>query len=108
MTKELKQSFLLSLRSGRYVQCTGRLSKGPNTYCALGLLGLCAELTINSTGTEFNESQDNGSEDDDSYFALYKYISKVICNELWEMNDLDKMSFADIADWVETNIETSN
>lgn len=105
MTRELKQSFLLALRSGRYVQCTGRLSKGPNMYCVLGLLGLCAGLTINDIGTEFTESKDIGSY---SYCALNKYLSEDICNELWEMNDLDNKSFTDIADWVETNIETSN
>ncbi len=103
MNKELKDKWINALRSGNYKQGLGRL-KYNGEYCCLGVL--CeisgrvefdktagnvryANYDCNSVPTEFLESL--GLE--------YKYITR-----LWRMNDFDKLTFDQIADYLSKEV----
>ena len=90
MDATLKAQWVAALRSGAYRQ--GRVSlytPGDDTYCCLGVLCKIA----------------GGSPKEASGYSITNpLLGDKIEQILWTMNDTKKKSFAEIADWIETNV----
>lgn len=82
MDPNVKTLWLKALRSGNYKQGYMKLRSG-DRFCCLGVLR--HELNIRE-------------------FDLVYFVHPDIQVRLVGMNDVDKWSFARIADWIETNI----
>ncbi len=92
ITRDFKDRWLKGLRAGRYEQ--GRLDlERDGKYCCLGVA--CA---VNGFSTKV--CHENGG-----YFQLIQNgVDAQTQQVLWMMNDGQKASFADIADWIEVNL----
>lgn len=93
MKADMRTAWLTGLRSGGYSQIRGQF-KDAGGYCCLGVLSETCNLGVIN---EYGFSVEDG----------YETIAKVIgreCQDLWELNDRRKWSFAKIADWIEANI----
>lgn len=91
MEAELKSKWVEALRSGKYEQGRASLRSG-GKYCCLGVLCAVAGLEISTDG----ENVDGG----------YGPITElgVRTDTLWWMNDQEKKSFTEIADYIEKNL----
>jgi hypothetical protein len=104
----LKEKYLEALRSGDYNQIRTQLGgtddDGNCGHCALGVLCVVAGYGISEGGIEI---LDPNTEDGyaDGYQPLYKIISTADVTNIWMMNDSEKKSFAEIADYVEEEVE---
>src|SRR5579859_5395879 len=99
ITEELKTEWVEALRSGKYVQGTGYLRDANEQFCCLGVL---ADI-INPTAwgkVEFNAYMFKNSFATLSADILPRDIQEV----LYTMNDHDKKTFIEIADYIETNL----
>lgn len=115
MTPELKSAWTAALRSGQYVQGRSHF-KHParDEYCCLGVLCAVAGAPFR---VPYGETHP-GVEHDNWEFVkgqLRVGVDYPECMEhqgcrvsahtkLWWMNDLDKKSFSEIADWIDENI----
>lgn len=104
MTKEIKAKFLEALRSGDYKQHTGQLRDwNSNKYCCLGIYCLVRGLQISDDGRQVV-----GNEEDKypllNYDPLNEELGQENVRQMYVLNDREKKSFAEIADWVEENI----
>lgn len=109
MDKELKQKWIDALRSGKYEQGTGSLEDN-GKYCCLGVLAVVGELAERrahspSGRTHFywGDGVFTSSTFPDSA-CLKVGLWNGVYGMLMHMNDSDKKSFAEIADWIEENI----
>lgn len=93
MDPDLKNKWVEALRSGKYQQGEYRLL-GNEGYCCLGVL---AKI---SGKYEDPELSDRSFLQPERSFGL----DNLTQNTLSMMNDMSKMSFAEIADWVEANL----
>jgi hypothetical protein len=94
MDKELKEKWVAALRSGEYTQARGVLVEGPKCLCCIGVgyvtkNGL-SRLRIGDCDTR-KASNDLGLSYNDEFTLL-------------EMNDGEKKSFVEIADYIEANL----
>lgn len=90
-TPEIKAKWVATLRSGDYKQASGSLHwPAFDTYCCLGVL-----CKIQEMGTV--DSKDN-------YRPLEAALGLDTMMTLVDMNDVDKKSFAEIADYIEENL----
>lgn len=91
MTKEQKAQWIEALRSGKYKQGTCRLyNKDTNKYCCLGV----AEASLSLTATD-------GANDG---FVSWSFLDLGVQRELTELNDVQHLSFIEIADYIEKNL----
>lgn len=90
MKAELKVKWLKELRGTRFTQYRGAIGKGTE-LCCIGVCGAAAGLDQNVDWLTENVSKKIG-------------ISSAKRQKLVELNDLEKKSFAEIADWIEINI----
>lgn len=108
MMSELKAKWIKTLRSGEYKQGTGKLKDETlNTFCCLGVLCEVAGLKsgINTCGSVYYDYEgDSESIKLPSNFCEEMEISNDLQSELISMNDTDKNSFAEIADYIEDNV----
>jgi hypothetical protein len=98
LTKADKAIWLEALRSGKYKQGVGQLRRtklnGSFEYCCLGVANDVLNLGVRGgCATLWSE--------DDKHRLLLERKMQVT---LWRMNDLEHMSFAAIADYIEANI----
>ena len=102
----MQQKFVDALRSEKYIQ--GRLqlySEYSDSYCCLGVANVVCELKENSeifldnTYEKLGLRNRYGSFDKPYFIHTTPYVS------LLEMNDNGKMSFKDIANFIEENPE---
>lgn len=93
MTNEQKTNWIEALRSGKYEQTQGTL-KRDQKYCCLGVL---QEITGCEPGNTLNGKASTSVIDPE-------FLSSIIQGELIELNDCDKKSFTEIADWIEKNL----
>jgi hypothetical protein len=92
MDPELKAKWVAALRSGEYQQTTGQLRKRDG-YCCLGVL--CAAIAADyDPGNGFLPMK----------FADEAGISGKVESSLIEMNDTQRKTFPEIADWIEENL----
>lgn len=123
MNKEIAKIWCNTLRSGKYEQGRRLLhNKAQNTFCCLGVLCDLAVKAGVKVNVEVNVEEDSRTEFvtyDSAYNTLPKSVQKWagLCNEagrpknderliaLWELNDLEKRSFDEIANYIEEHVE---
>ena len=94
MKKAVVEAWLSGLRSGKYEQTRDQLHNGPaqlecaTAFCYIGVLGIVTEMT------GYLDTNDVIAK-----YGLYEWDRRLV-----DMNDRDKKSFAEIADWIEANI----
>lgn len=100
MNRELKAKWLVALRSGEYQQGRGQLwDKHTNKFCCLGVLAKIAGVpddNIQRCATLFGAKNSGLLGEDASSGILHR--------KLEVMNDDDRLSFSQIADWIEKNV----
>lgn len=105
LTAELKAKWLAALRSGKYSQGVYLLHDQDGGYCPLGVL-----MDVSGLG-EWETSWSRSY----SYRipgSPYRLTNRIPCElvshsrqlRIAHMNDLGRVSFADIADWIEENV----
>lgn len=87
MNPEKKQKWLEGLRSGKFHQIFGLYSISDNDCCALGV-----NLAVNHNLIKRRD------------FFYDDGISEIERIKIARMNDEDKKSFNEIADWIEANL----
>jgi hypothetical protein len=129
----VKQEWVEALRSGKYPQTSNvlmRTNQGVNSFCCLGVLAVLNDAPYK---VEFNQvavfTDPNGgsttilspqyfltlcdSTDDlngsdievgDGRFLGVKVIAEAILDKLTRLNDEDKKTFPEIADWVDKSL----
>lgn len=107
MKAEFKQKWLEALRGGKYKQGKNVLRTAQDEFCCLGVL--CD--VVSPEGWLADDSREGGFLHSDrkgflplgvKYETAFPSIHEV---KLTNMNDEGK-SFAEIADWIETNVPT--
>lgn len=94
---EIKAKWLEALRSGTYPQGKDYLYKSdPERYCCLGVLCKTQDIEIGST-VGFVAVRN-------AYQDLKMVFGGKIFDSLVDMND-DGKTFAEIADWIEANVD---
>lgn len=118
LTAEQKALWLAALRSGQYVQARQRLKNGEG-YCCLGVLCVAAlnitdeELVGGAELSEITilaeEALVRSAPDDEWGTIDYNMmpLPTAIEQELIHMNDGQEKSFAEIADYIEKNVEVA-
>lgn len=121
MDPDLKRRWVEALRSGEYEQTTAALVRLPleganshpekDSFCCLGVLCEVAGLERSDSGRSFRlpeEARMGGmSELIDSTLGAWRQIvgiDETHQNDLMELNDVGRRSFAQIADYVERNL----
>ena len=111
MKKDIREKWVAALRSGKYEQGQNNLRSVDNKFCCLGVL--CD--IIDNTKWETFEKANSAKK---TYPFTYEGFSGTITNDLkkiaglpndkigplMNMNDEENKSFAEIADWIETNL----
>jgi hypothetical protein len=99
---EIKAKWVEALRSGRYQQATGKLMTEEG-YCCLGVLCEVAGLPIALDG--FNVVGADLGEDDNGYRPINELVGgRDLVALLYEMNDDERKTFPEIADYIEANL----
>lgn len=103
MNQEIKAKWLEALRSGRYEQGTGRLRSIVDKYCCLGVL----EDVVNPEG--WSKVFGSWAASDNQIFisdstSEQAGLTEELEDRLMKMNDINGCTFAEIADWIETNL----
>lgn len=90
---DIKGDWLAALRSGQFQQGQGTLhDRQFNTYCCLGVLEKVCHIPASASGVYLNEAA-----------AARVGLSKKTQHRLADKND-SGMTFAQIADYIETNL----
>jgi len=101
-TKTLKKKWLAAMRSGKFVQGRGRLRKDGG-YCCLGVLGKVAGVSEYALKTkELLHLFPN--RECPEYLILNENTQEALAG----MNDQERKSFKEIADWVERNLDPND
>lgn len=90
MDTELKLKWVEALRSGKYKQGKQRFKSADDTYCCLGVLADVAGVLKGNEGL--------------AGFVETHPITSSQEFKFWRMNDTEKKSFAEIADYIEANL----
>jgi hypothetical protein len=101
--KETKDAWVAALRSGKYKQTTGAL-RNDTGYCCLGVL---AEVMTGPTGwrrSGFFNDYAHPLKKPYKGLLLSRILPEATQELLSDMND-GCDSFAEIANWIETNLE---
>jgi hypothetical protein len=124
MNKDVKALWLDALRSGEYSQATGMLRKSKDDsfcFCALGVL---ADLAIKTGGVgewtylpgygwahRVETVDSDGIPDWDETVAVpapkameWADMPYTVAEGIWFLNDGEKKSFSEIADYIEENL----
>ncbi len=101
MTQELKDKWVAALRSGKYQQGTIHLQHD-NRFCCLGVLCEVAEVPCEVVNGIAFYSGANAS--------LLPYDMEMVCGrdmqeQLAIFNDVYKLTFPQIAAWIDANVE---
>ena len=91
MNADLKARWIAALRSGEFKQAFGELQKNDG-YCCLGVLCKVAGRTPTN------------SADDTTLYDWMRLELGLPTAGLWHRNDQQKLSFPEIADWIEVNL----
>ena len=102
MNKEIKPKWLDALRSGKYKQSIHKLRNPSNGFCCIGVL--CDVVAPD----RWHKVDDNYLHDGcKAYASTVVYNATDLTNEVVEklvhMNDRERRTFAEIADWIEEN-----
>lgn len=107
MDAELKAKWLEALRSGKYDQGTGQLRDSRHCFCCLGVLcDVAAPEAWDDDMWAYGKDEDRKEEVGNLpfRFRLKTGITDTNERDLIRLNDQDKKSFAEIANWIEGNL----
>jgi hypothetical protein len=94
MKKEIAMKWVKALRSGKYVQATGRLAREGNQRCCLGVLrDVVGSEEYAGCSVLWNETTEKCGLNVDRYFSSQGALA--------DLNDSGEASFNDIADLIE-------
>jgi hypothetical protein len=101
MDKDLKDKWVEALRSGKYKQGREVLRNGDNEFCCLGVLADVNGQQWSETPEEYGRGTRyrliyGGS------VAIYS-VAGMNWGPYASLNDTEKMTFDEIADWIEEN-----
>jgi hypothetical protein len=110
MTPDQKEAWTTALRSGNFSQVRGALEKRNQGFCCLGVFAKVCDLgrtyIPGSTDAEWKAAD---REIQDTYDRIRKILPQIddrnVADRLMAMNDIEGKTFAEIADWVATNLE---
>lgn len=109
MNKQLKEKWIAALRSGEYEQGRNYLRTGTGKYCCLGVL--CNLIDPTKWDRDVNNSLESTPYDYDGSIGYpspktikVSGLDDGYCDILTGMNDVSKLSFNQIADWIEENL----
>lgn len=109
MRKELKEKWLEALRSGKYKQGRGELRSVNDEFCCLGVLCDVSGQGEWDKRTEAHYSYGQGTKWGAYGLPLFmnEFTGLTMKPEetLFALNDDKKLSFNEIADWIEENIK---
>lgn len=110
MKRELKAQWLEALRSGKYEQGQFMLRSGDDKYCCLGVLcDISGQGQWKEEGYGARYSYWKGEESDQNvlpqFVSDFTNLSDAEEEMLIDKNDGDGLSFKEIADWIEENVE---
>jgi hypothetical protein len=117
LPKEFAEKWIAALRSGQYKQTTDRLkAKDECAYCCIGVACVIQgynDSQVMEDNGELNEIKinldDYGDEVEyplhEQYGIPMAMINGNLPNELINLNDSEKLSFTEIADWIEDNVD---
>jgi hypothetical protein len=115
MNSEIKEKWVAALRSGEYGQTCSQLKRDVENdkqhYCCLGVLGVIAGLHFYGSNEFAEDAEVDAFEENEegnlpptNYPALIKFgLTDKMVDKCINMNDTEHLSFAEIADYVETN-----
>lgn len=103
MNPIIKAQWIKALRSGLYKQGHRRL-RNENNVCCLGIL--CDGLEPNQWNIKMDGTFRHGSERAYPHQRVRRVagLSMFQCRQLAELNDVKKVGFEEIADWIEKNL----
>ena len=129
MYKEIRDEWVAALRSGKYAQTRGKLRKADG-YCCLGVLcDIRSDVTWSDTDEDEDVPQIAMYTGDDTWVPSSNELPGELASAIglsdrlmWEgpaelghllsteeklmrLNDYDHLSFEEIANWIEQNIE---
>lgn len=123
MKAETKKQWIEALRSGRYKQ-TRQCLRNPHGYCCLGVLMDCYLQThdliwFSGYGEYCYRPTENEIDDKSQMLCHFYYLPRTVpqfnawMGELDEkiegrlstLNDIERESFEQIADWIEKNVK---
>ena len=106
MNEELKAKWTSALRDGSHQQIRGCLTDGFG-FCALGVLADVSGASVVTNGFGTKVFVLDGEEHMGSLSVNFMRKHSIVewaCEEILSMNDDDKLTFTEIADWIETNL----
>lgn len=113
LPKEFAEKWVAALRSGEYKQGRDMLLSKKCEYCCLGVAGKLCDVP-DELMLEISELRDIDIYDssEDSYYnvmEVYNAPKEIVVNgdlvrEVTILNDNDKLSFPEIADWITENV----
>lgn len=104
MNPELKARWVEALRSGEYEQGYAKLRSTDDTYCCLGVL---YDIDVGDWVRTKSEGYLVGDRYANNHVSQYLQSVDVnwqASNKLVDMNDFERKTFAQIADWIEQNL----
>mgnify|MGYP001601051672 CR=1 FL=1 len=112
MNLEIAKLWIEALRSGEYAQGFGRLRDKDNKFCCLGVLcNLHAQAHPEIASSQLDPLKYLGRERNLPY-TVQKWVGFKSLHggnpkgtSIVELNDKQRKSFRDIADWIEVNVE---
>lgn len=110
MDKALKAKWLEALRSGKYKQGQRKLRNQKDEFCCLGVLcdisgqGQWKRGDNSSTYCYYKEWE-SGYCCLPSFMEEFSGIGAGTEEDLIALNDIDELSFSEIAEWIEENIK---
>lgn len=104
MNAELKAKWTAALRSGDYLQHTGKLQSyvypgSPPAYCCLGVLCKIQNPEVENVNALPVNAEFSGD--------TYAHLTKVVGIDVWRLvvlNDNKRLPFSDIADYIDANV----
>jgi hypothetical protein len=110
MNSEIKQKWVAALRSGNYKQGTSFLRDAGDYFCCLGVLCDIEQVPCKSTEEDYAFEY----KFEDARTSLYSTLSVGFSNkmglssnnldDLVDLNDNKRLSFSEIADYIEKNL----
>jgi len=98
LPKDFAKKWIAALRSGKYKQGSGKYYDSKlDCYCAMGVGYKANDVPFAMDGQTINSEYDR--------VFMFNGENNLLWFPLQEMNDDEKLSFKEIADWVETNVE---
>ena len=106
MDKAIKKAWVAELRSGDYEQGKFALRADADKFCCLGVLcNVHAKYTPEVAKTQKNpEAYDRHSGHPSPMVLAWADLSADVAKKLVKMNDHEKKTFKEIADWIVKNV----